>query len=165
MADETKKNEEVKQEEIKKVEEVKAESAPKEEKTVSVKLSDKLAKIATEIEKLTVLELSELSSYLEDKFGVSAMPVAAVAAPVAGAAAEAAPAEEKSSYDVVLTDGGANKLNAIKAVRELRQDLGLMEAKALVESTPKEVLKGVKKEEAEAAVKKLVDAGGKAEMK
>ncbi|KXK08816.1 MAG: 50S ribosomal protein L7/L12 [Microgenomates bacterium OLB22] len=128
-------------------------------------LPEKLAKIAEAIEGLTVLELSELSKYLEEKFGVSAMP--AMAMPVAGtaASADAGPAEEKTSFDVVLADAGANKLAVIKAVRELRQDLGLIEAKKLAESTPQPLLTGVKKDEAEAAAKKIEEAGGKAELK
>lgn len=128
-------------------------------------LTGKLAKLATEIEGLTVLELSELSTYLEEKFGVSSAPMMAMGAMPAGAGAAAEPAEEKTHFNVVLTDGGANKLGAIKAVRELRQDLGLMEAKKLVESVPQTVLENVKKDEAEAAVKKLTDAGSKAEAK
>ena len=153
--------EEQKNEETKKAEE----NQPKEESTSDVKLSDKLQKIATEIEKLTALELADLASYLEDKFGVSAMPM--MAAPAAGGAAgaEAEPAEEKSTFNVVLTAAGDNKLGAIKAVRELRQDLGLMDAKKLVESAPQDVLTGVKKEEAEEAKKKLEEAGAKAELK
>src|SRR3989338_9785192 len=129
-----------------------------------IKLATKLEKLAKEIEGLTALELSELSSYLEDKFGVSAMPMAA-AAPAAGATTPTEVAEEKSTYTVVLKEAGANKLAVIKAVRELKPDLGLMDAKALVESAPKDVLVNVKKEEAEAAVKKINDAGGKGEMK
>ncbi len=132
--------------------------------TKDVQLSDKLQKIATQIEELTVLELSELASYLEDKFGVSAMPMMA-AAPAAAGAADAAPAEEKTSFNVVLTDGGANKLAVIKAVRELRQDLGLMDAKKLVETPPQELLQNVKKEEADAAKAKLEEAGAKVELK
>lgn len=140
------------------------ETAKAEEKKPAVSLSDKLQKIATEIEKLTVLELAELAKYLEDKFGVSAMPM--MAAPAAGApAAGAAPAEEKTSFNVVLTESGANKLAVIKAVRELRQDLGLMDAKKMVESAPQELLTNVKKPEAEEAKKKLEAAGAKAELK
>lgn len=135
------------------------------EETKNVELSDKLQKIATQIEELTVLELSELASYLEEKFGVSAMPM--MAAPMAGgaAAADAAPAEEKTSFNVVLTDGGANKLGVIKAVRELRQDLGLMDAKKLVETPPQTLLENAKKEDAEAAKAKLEEAGAKVELK
>jgi large subunit ribosomal protein L7/L12 len=134
------------------------------EETKNIELSAKLQKIATEIEGLTVLEISELVSYLEEKFGVSAMPMMA-AAPAGGAAADAAPAEEKTSFNVVLTDAGANKLGVIKAVRELRQDLGLMDAKKLVETPPQTLLENVKKEEADAAVAKLTEAGAKAELK
>lgn len=128
----------------------------------TTKLSAKLAKIATEIEGLTALELSELAGYLEDVFGVSAMPAVA-AAPVAAGAAEEA--EEQSSYTVVLTEAGANKLAVIKAVREVQPDLGLMDAKKLVEAAPADILKDAKKEDAEAAQKKIADAGGKAELK
>lgn len=134
------------------------------EETKNVELSAKLQKVATEIEGLTVLEISELVSYLEEKFGVSAMPMMA-AAPAGGAAADAAPAEEKTAFNVVLTDGGASKLNVIKAVRELRQDLGLMDAKKLVETPPQTLLENVKKEEADAAKAKLEEAGAKVELK
>lgn len=126
-----------------------------------LKLSEKAQKIATEIESLTVLELADLAKYLEEKFGVSAMPMAA-AAP-AGAAA--APAEEKTSFSVVLTAAGDNKLGVIKAVRELVPTLGLMDAKKLVESAPKELIPSAKKDEAENAKKKLEAAGAKVELK
>ena len=119
---------------------------------------DKLLKV---IEELKVLELNELVKALEDKFGVSAAPVMAAAT---GAAAAPA-AEEKTTFDVVITDAGANKLQAIKAVREIDQNLGLIEAKKLVESAPKEVLKGAKKDVAEEAKKKLEAAGAKVELK
>lgn len=124
-------------------------------------LSEKLNKIAKEIEGLTVLEMADLSKYLEEKFGVSAMPMMAQAAPAAGAA----PAEEKTSFTVMLTEAGANKLAVIKAVREVQPTLGLMDAKKLVESAPQELLKDAKKEDAEAAKAKIVAAGGKAELK
>ena len=127
-----------------------------------IKLSEKLEKIAKEIEALTVVEMADLASYLEDKFGVTAMPVAASGAP-AGAAA--APVEEKTTFTVVLTSSGENKLGAIKAVREILPNLGLMEAKKLVESAPKEVLTDVKKDQAEEAKKKLEAAGAKVELK
>ena len=127
-----------------------------------VQLNDKLQKIASEIEKLTVVEVADLAKYLEDKFGVTA--VAAVAAPAAGAAA-AAPAEEKTSFNVVLTDGGATKLNVIKVVREVKPELGLMDAKKLVESAPQDLLTDVKKDVAEEAKKKLEAAGAKVELK
>jgi len=126
-----------------------------------IKLSEKLNKIATEIETLTVVEMAELAKYLEEKFGVSAMPVAA--APVAGGAAPAA--EEKTSFTVVLTAPGDNKLGVIKAVREILPNLGLMDAKKLVESAPKDLLVDVKKPAAEEAKKKIETAGGKVELK
>lgn len=128
-----------------------------------VKLSEKLEKIAKELETLTVIEMADLAKYLEEKFGVSAMPVAAAAsAPAAGAAA---PAEEKTAFSVMLTDAGANKLAVIKAVREVLPSLGLMDAKKLVESAPKELLKDAKKADAEAAKAKVEAAGGKVELK
>lgn len=125
-------------------------------------MSDKLQKIIDQVSELTVLELADLVKALEEKFGVSAAPVA-VAGAVAAAPAEAA--EEKSSYDVVLADAGANKLGVIKALREIKSDLGLVEAKTMAESAPKTILEGAKKEDAEAAKKKLEDAGAKVELK
>jgi large subunit ribosomal protein L7/L12 len=143
---------------------------PEETKTetkTEVKVSAKLQKVIDEVEKLTVIELADLIKALEDKFGVSAAaPMMMAAMPGATAVgSDAAPAEEKSEYDVILKDGGANKIAAIKAVRELNQNLGLKEAKDLVEAAPKPVLEGVKKEEAEAAKKKLEDAGCAVELK
>jgi large subunit ribosomal protein L7/L12 len=121
------------------------------------------SKLIEQIEKLNVLELSELVKELEEKFGVSAAaPMMMAAGPAAEAAA---PVEEKTSFTVMLTDGGASKINAIKAVRELRADLGLKEAKDLVDAAPKAVLENVKKDEAEAAVEKLKAAGATAEVK
>ena len=138
----------------------------KEEKQEST-LNSKLQKIATEIEGLTVVELADLASYLEDKFGVSAMPMMAAPAVASdtSSAAAAEPAEEKTAFNVVLTTAGEKKLAVIKAVRELRQDLGLMDAKKLVETTPAEIMTGVKKEEAEAAKKTLEEAGATVELK
>jgi len=127
------------------------------------KLSEKLEKIAKEIEALTVLEMAELSSYLEDKFGVSAMPVAA--APVTASATASAVKEEKTIFTVVLAASGSNKLAVIKAVREILPNLGLMEAKKMVETAPQEVLKDVKKDAAEEAKKKLEAAGAKVDLK
>ena len=130
-------------------------------------MSEKVEKILKAIEDLKVLELNELVKAIEEKFGVSAAPVAvaqAGAGNAAGAASQEA-AEEKTTFNVVLTDGGANKLQVIKAVREIDQNLGLIDAKKLVESTPKEVLKGAKKEEADEAKKKLEAAGAKVELK
>ncbi len=129
---------------------------------VDVKLNEKLGKIAKEIEGLTVVEMADLAKHLEEKFGVSAMPMAA--APVAASAA-AAPKEEKTTFTVVLSAAGDNKLGVIKAVREILPNLGLMDAKKLVESAPKDLLTDVKKDAAEEAKKKVEAAGGKVELK
>jgi large subunit ribosomal protein L7/L12 len=118
--------------------------------------------ILEEISKMTVLELSQLIKDMEEKFGVSAAAAVAVAGPAAAAAA--APAEEKTEFTVMLTAGGDNKLNVIKAVREVTS-LGLKEAKDLVDGAPKAVKEGVSKAEAETVLKKLIDAGAKAEIK
>ncbi len=116
------------------------------------------------VEEMTVMELADLVKAIEEKFGVSAAPVAVAAAPAGGApAGEAAP--EQSTFNVVLTASGANKIGAIKAVRELVPTLGLQEAKALVESAPKEVLTGVNKKTAEEAKAKLTTAGATVELK
>ena len=126
----------------------------------------KFETIIDAISKLSVLELSELVKELEEKFGVSAAaPMMMGAMPMAGAAAPAEAAEEKTSFNVVLASAGDNKINVIKAVREVRADLGLKEAKDLVDGAPKEVLNGVKKEEAEAAKAKLEGAGATVELK
>ncbi len=118
-----------------------------------------LNKIVEELSALTILEAAELSKMLEEKWGVSA------AAPVAVAAAGgAAAAEEKTEFDVILVDGGANKINAIKEVRAIT-GLGLKEAKDLVEGAPKEIKKDVSKEEAEKLKKQLEAAGCKVEVK
>ncbi len=119
--------------------------------------------ILESIEKLTLIEAAELVKAMEEKFGVSAAaPVAVAAAPAAGAAA--APAEEKSSFDVILASAGANKINVIKEVRAIT-GLGLVEAKTLVESAPKPVKEGAKKEEAEEIKAKLEAAGATVELK
>ena len=120
------------------------------------------AQILEEISKMTVIELSQLIKDMEEKFGVSAAAAVAVAAP-AGAAA-AAKAEEKTEFTVVLAAVGDNKVNVIKAVREVTS-LGLKEAKDLVDGAPKAVKEGVSKADAEAVLKKLIDAGAKAEIK
>jgi len=119
-----------------------------------------------QLENMTVIQLNELVKELEEKWGVSAAaPVAVGAAPAAGgAAAGAAADEEKTEFDVILTDVGGNKIQVIKAVRELTS-LGLKEAKDLVDSAPKAIKEGVAKEEAEAAKAKLEEAGAKAEVK
>jgi large subunit ribosomal protein L7/L12 len=122
-----------------------------------------LAKLVDDLSALTVLEASELSKLLEEKWGVSAAaPVAVAAAPAAGAAAPAA--EEKTEFDVILTSFGDNKINVIKEVRAITS-LGLGEAKALVEGAPKPVKEGVAKAEAEDIKKKLEAAGAKVDLK
>ncbi|HUW24206.1 MAG TPA: 50S ribosomal protein L7/L12 [Patescibacteria group bacterium] len=130
------------------------------------KTNKKVKELITEIEKLSVLELADLVKALEDKFGVSAAPVA-VATPAATTtpAAGAAPAEEQTTFNVVLANAGANKISVIKAVREINQTLGLKEAKDLVEAAPKEILTGVNKSTAEEAKKKLEAAGASVELK
>jgi large subunit ribosomal protein L7/L12 len=120
--------------------------------------------ILEEISKMTVLELSQLIKDMEEKFGVSAAAAVAVAGPAAGGAAAGAAAEEKTEFTVMLTTVGDNKVNVIKAVREVTS-LGLKEAKDLVDGAPKAVKEGVSKAEAETVLKKLTDAGAKAEIK
>ena len=120
--------------------------------------------IAEQIQGLTLLEASQLVKLLEEKLGVSAAAASVAAAPAAGGGAAAAPAEEKTEFTVVLTGAGANKINVIKAVREVTS-LGLKEAKDLVDGAPKTVKEGVNKEEAEAIKKKFVDAGATVEVK
>ena len=122
------------------------------------------AQILEEISKMTVLELSQLIKDMEEKFGVSAAAAVAVAGPAGAGGAAAAPAEEKTEFTVMLTAVGDNKVNVIKAVRELTS-LGLKEAKDLVDGAPKPVKEGVSKADAEAIAKKLTDAGAKAEIK
>ena len=129
------------------------------------KLAANLQKIVDAVSQLSVLEVSELIKALEDKFGVSAAP--AVAPTTVGGEGSAAPpiVEEKTSFNVIITDTGANKIGVIKAVREIKTNLGLVEAKNLVEKTPATLLEDAKKEDAEAAKKKLEDAGAKVELK
>jgi len=129
------------------------------------KLSEKVQKIAKEIESLTVIEMADLSKYLEDKFGVSAMPIATASAQPTTSADAAEAKEEKTTFTVILSASGDNKLGVIKAVREILPNLGLMEAKKLVETAPKELLKDVKKDQAEEAKKKIETAGGKVDLK
>jgi len=117
------------------------------------------------LEQMTVLELNQLVKTLEERWGVSAAAPVAVAGPAGGAGAAAvAPEEEKTEFDVVLTEAGANKIQVIKAVRELTS-LGLKEAKDLVEAAPKPIKEGVSKDEANAAKAKLEEAGAKVEVK
>ena len=133
----------------------------KVEGTEEVKVPAKFKALVEEIEKMSVLDLAELVKILEKKFGVSA---SAPAMMMAGPAAAAAPVEEKTSFDVELTDSGSNKIAVIKVVRELTA-LGLKDAKDLVDGAPKMVKEGVKKEEAEEVKKKIEEAGGKATIK
>ncbi len=132
-----------------------------DEKKDLPKLTDNGKKVLEIVEKMTVLELADLVKVMEDKFGVSAAaPVAAAAAPAEAPAEE----EEKTIFNVVLKDAGANKINVIKAVREINPDLGLKEAKDVVESVPQTLKEEVKKEDAEEMKKKLEEAGAKAEL-
>jgi large subunit ribosomal protein L7/L12 len=127
-------------------------------------MSDKVQKLVDAVKELSLMEVSELVKALEEEFGVSAAApmMMAGAAPAAGAAA---PAEEKTEFDVILKDAGANKIGAIKAVRTLKPELGLSEAKTFVESAPKPVLVGADKKVAEEAKKTLEAAGCVVELK
>ena len=122
------------------------------------------AQILEAVSKLTVLELSQLIKDMEEKFGVSAAAAVAVAAPAAGGGAGAAKAEEQTEFTVMLLAHGDNKVNVIKAVREVTS-LGLKEAKDLVDGAPKAVKEGISKADADAITKKLTDAGAKVEIK
>ncbi len=188
MADEEVKNddatseEEVKEETTEEVVEEKVEEAPKEEPKAEekpaeapkeekkeepkedVEVPKKFKDLVKTIEEMSVLEMAELVKVLEEKFGVSAAAPVAVAGPAAGAAV-AEEAEEKSAYTVVLTAAGANKIGAIKAVREINQTLGLKEAKDLVDAAPKTVAENLKPEDANAAKEKLEAAGATVELK
>lgn len=135
-----------------------------------MKGGDNMAKLSKDdilkaVGEMTVLDLADLVKALEEKFGVSASSVAMAATAPAGASAEEGLKEEQTVFNVVLANAGANKFGAIKAVRELVPTLGLQEAKAFVESAPKEVLTGVNKSAAEEAKKKLEAAGAKVELK
>ncbi|MFZ2664060.1 MAG: 50S ribosomal protein L7/L12 [Patescibacteria group bacterium] len=136
-----------------------------EEKKEETKISKDAEKVMEMIEKMTVLELNDLVKALEEKFGVSASAPVMVAGVAANGNGSAEPEEEKTEFDVVLTEAGANKIGVIKAVREINSALGLVEAKNLVESAPKAVLEGAKKEDAQNAKKKLEEAGAKVELK
>ena len=133
-----------------------------EEKTI-VEVPEKFKALVEQIEKMSVLDLSELVKVLEDKFGVSAAAPAMMMA--AAPAGEAAPAvEEKTEFTVELTEAGANKISVIKVVKEIT-GLGLADAKAVVDGAPKAIKENVKKEEAEEIKKKIEEAGGKATLK
>ena len=126
-------------------------------------MNEKLQTIISQVEQLSVLELAELVKAMEEKFGVSAAAPAMMMA-AAGAGAGAAVAEEKTEFNVELTEIGQNKINVIKAVKEIT-GLGLADAKALVDAAPKVIKEGVKKDEADVMKKKLEDAGGKCTLK
>src|SRR5947209_12287590 len=120
--------------------------------------------IAEQIQGLTLLEAAQLVKLLEEKLGVSAAAASVAAAPAGGAAAAAPPVEEKTEFNVILVAAGANKINVIKAVREVTS-LGLKEAKDLVDGAPKAIKEGLNKDEAEAIKKKFTDAGATIEVK
>jgi len=124
-----------------------------------------LAKIVEDLSALTVLEAAELSKLLEEKWGVSAAAPVAMAAPAAGGGAPAEAAEEQTEFTVVLVDGGDKKINVIKEVRGVRSDLGLKEAKDLVEGAPQNVVENVSKQTADEVAKKLTEAGAKVQIK
>ncbi len=128
-----------------------------------VEVPEKFKSLVAEIEKMSVMDLAELVKVLEDKFGVSAQAPVAVAAAGAAGGGEAA-VEEKSSFNIELTEAGGNKIAVIKAVREITE-MGLKDAKDLVDGAPKVIKEGVDKEEAEAMKKKLEEAGAKVELK
>lgn len=133
------------------------------EEKKAVEVPAKFKDLVEQVEKMSVLDLAELVKILEEKFGVSASAPAMMMAPaMAGGAAPAA--EEKTEFNVELTETGANKINVIKAVKEVT-GLGLADAKALVDGAPKMIKEGVKKEDAEAMKKKIEDAGGKVTLK
>ncbi len=138
-----------------------------EEKTDEKKTLDpKLQKIVDAVKELSLMEVADLVKALEDEFGVSAAAPVMVGGAMAGAGGgEAAAAEEKDEFDVILKDAGSNKIGAIKAVRALKPELGLGEAKAFVESAPKTVLEAANKEDAEKAKKALEEAGCVVELK
>ena len=129
-----------------------------------VKENPKFEKLAGELEAWSILEIAQFGKYLQERWGVSAAPVAVAAAGGAGGAAAPAEAEEKTEFTVILKEAGASKINVIKTVRELT-GLGLKEAKDLVDGAPKPVKENIGKDEAAAVKKKLEDAGATVEMK
>jgi large subunit ribosomal protein L7/L12 len=134
------------------------------EETKMVEVPEKFKGLVEQVEKMSVLDLAELVKILEEKFGVSASaPAMMMAAPAAGGAAGAA-AAEKTEFNVELTEVGPNKINVIKAVKEIT-GLGLADAKGLVDAAPKMIKEGVKKEDAETMKKKIEEAGGKVTLK
>lgn len=137
----------------------------KKEEKKDVKVPEKFKSLVEEIEKMTVLDLAELVKILEDKFGVSAAGAPVVMAGAMPGAGGEAVAEEKTEFDVELTDTGANKIAVIKAIRSVMPDLGLKDAKDIADSAPKVIKAGVKKEEAENMKAKIEEAGGKVALK
>jgi large subunit ribosomal protein L7/L12 len=137
--------------------------ADEKAKEEAKKLSKNVKTIVDAVKKLSLMEVSELVSTLEDEFGVSATAPVMAAAPAAGG--DAAPVEEQSEFDVILKDGGSNKIGAIKAVRALKPDLGLSDAKKFVESAPQTVLESAGKDAAAEAKKALEEAGCVVELK
>jgi len=134
------------------------------DETKVVEVPEKFKALVAEIEKMSVLDLAELVKVLEEKFGVSAAAPAMMMAGPANGAGAAAPVEEKTEFNVELTDAGANKISVIKVVKEIT-GLGLADAKGLVDKAPSVIKEKVKKAEAEEMKKKIEDAGGKAELK
>jgi|SRR3989344_2247575 len=128
-------------------------------------MAKKVDELVSDVSKLSVLELSELVTALQEKLGVSAMPTAVAAAPAAAATDAAPAADEGELKTVTLTNAGANKIGVIKALREINQNLTLMDAKGLTESVPAEVLKDAKVEDAKSAEEKLKAAGATVELK
>lgn len=137
---------------------------PMSEEKKEVMVPEKFASLVSEVEKMSVLDLAELVSILEDKFGVSASAPAMMMAGVAAGGAAAPAAEEKTEFNVELTEAGANKIAVIKAVKAAT-GLGLADAKALVDGAPKMIKEALKKEEAEALKKIIEEAGGKVALK
>ncbi len=134
------------------------------EENKKVEVPKEFEKLVSELDKMSALEISKFVKFLEEYWGVSAAaPAVAVAAPAAGGGEQAEASEEKSEYDVVLKDAGAQKVAVIKAVKEIT-NLGLGEAKALVDGAPKTILEKVKKDDAEKAKKSLEEAGATAEL-
>lgn len=130
----------------------------------NAEVPEKFKALVEQVEKMSVLDLAELIKILEDKFGVSATAPAMMMAPQGEAGGTPAPTEEKTEFDVELTEVGASKINIIKIVKEIT-GLGLADAKALVDGAPKVIKTGVKKEDAEAMKKKIEEAGGKVNLK
>jgi len=126
--------------------------------------NEKFEKLAGELESWSIMDIAEFGKYLQERWGVSAAPVAAAAAPAGGGAAAPAAEEEKTEFTVILKEIGASKINVIKAVREIT-GLGLKEAKDLVDGAPKPVKENIAKDEAHALKKKLEDAGATVELK